>query len=131
MEALTLKLKIATLWILAGVATYRCTSYLDPGLTEELLTGTWAQFQTPAVLMFYTLEWLIPLAMAFVTFTLKDAANRWVNLVLGVVFTLLNIGHLVLHFGFPTAHGILIVASTVVATGLIAWYAWRWPQQQA
>lgn len=129
METLTLKLKIATLWILAGVATYRCTSLLDPGVVEEILAGEAAQYQTPAVLLLFTLLWLIPLAMAFVTFILKDVANRWVNLVLGVVLTLLNIGHLVLHFGFPTAHGLLIVASTVVATGLIAWYAWRWPQQ--
>lgn len=119
------------LWILTGVATYRCTSFLDPGLTEELLAGTWAQYQTPGVLLLFTLAWLIPLAMAFVTFTLKDVANRWVNFVLGVVLTLLNIYHLVEHLGFPTAHGLLIVASTVVATGLIAWYAWRWPQQQA
>lgn len=131
METLTLKLKIAMLWILAGVATFRCTSELEPGAIEDILAGETAQYQTPGVLFLFTLLWLIPLAMAFVTFILKDVANRWVNFVVGVVLTLLNIYHLSIHVEFPSAHGLLIVASTVVATGLITWYAWRWPQQQA
>jgi len=63
--------------------------------------------------------------------TLKDSANRWVNFVLGIIFTLLNIGHLIEHLAEPSVQQILILGSTVVATALIAWYAWKWPKQEA
>jgi hypothetical protein len=41
-------------------------------------------------------NWLIPLVMAFLSVTLKDLANRRVNLVIGGIFTLLSIIHLII-----------------------------------
>jgi hypothetical protein len=84
------------------------------------------------MLLFDALFWLIPLVMAFLSVTLRDTADRWVNMILGGIFTVLNIGHLIMaisHFGLAV-HQILIVGSTVVATALIFWYALRWPGQK-
>jgi multidrug transporter EmrE-like cation transporter len=66
--------------------------------------------------------------MAFLVLTLKDKTNRWTNIILGIVFTVLNIVHLIMHFTLVplTVHQVLIVGSTVVFTALIAWYAWKW-----
>jgi hypothetical protein len=130
MKTLTLKLRIAMLWIFTAVAAYRCVHILDPGVIEELLAGELVRYQSPGILMVFTLLWLVPLAMAFLTATLRGAANRWTNIVLGIVFTLLNIYHLIEHLGFPAVHQLLIVGSTVVATALIVWYAWKWPAQE-
>jgi hypothetical protein len=130
MENLTLlKLKLSVLWIIMGVAFYRCTSFLDPGEIERIIAGEYATlFQTPEMLLIITLQWLIPLLMAYLSLTLKDKTNRWTNIILGIVFTGLNIVHLIIHFTLlaPTVHQVLIVGSTVVVTALITWYAWKW-----
>ena len=91
-------------------------------------------------LLFEALFSLIPLWLAFLAMTLKGSCNRWVNLVLGIVFTVMNIFHFFScgvplgegsPMAEPTAHHILLVGSTVVFTALIAWYAWKWPKQEA
>ena len=57
-------------------------------------------------------------------------------LVLGLAFTCLNAFHFFLcgvplmqggPVPEPAAYHILLVGSTVVATALIGWYAWKWP----
>ena len=86
----------------------------------------------PGMLLFLALFcWWGPLVMAVLSLSLKDSANRWTNFILGIIFTLLNIFHLTEHFAQPSVHQILIVGSTVVVTALIAWYAWKWPKQEA
>jgi len=68
--------------------------------------------------------------MAVLSVTLKDLANRWANMILGIVFTVLNIFHLVEHLAQPSVHQLLIIGSTVVVTALIFWYALKWPKQE-
>ena len=124
-----LKIKLSVLWIINAVAGYRCTAYFESGVIESIQAGEWAAFQTPAGMLFVTSQWLIPFFMAFLVLTLKDKTNRWTNIIFGIVFTVLNIVHLILHFTIPaifTVHQILIVGSTVVFTVLIVWYAWKW-----
>jgi len=104
---------------------------MDPGVIEQIMAGEMAQFQTPGMQLLVALSTLIPLTMAFLSVTLRDVANRWANIILGIVFTVLNIYHLTIHFAEPSAHSFLIVGSTIVATALIAWYAWKWPKQEA
>jgi len=124
---MSLKIRLSVLWIFMGVAFYRCTSYLDPGVIEQILTGEAAKWQSPEMLLLVALSWLIPFTMAFLSVTLRDSPNRWANIILGIVFTGLNIYHLTIHLAQPSAHGILIVCSTIVVTALIAWYSWNWP----
>jgi hypothetical protein len=130
MERLTWKIRISVLWLFMAVAmsAHSILAFMDPAAMEEL-----GEMQMSAgMFVFMALFWLIPLIMAFLSLTLKDSANRWANIVLGIVFTLLNIWHLVEHLTTALAvHQILIIASTVVVTALIAWYAWKWPRQVA
>ena len=130
MESMSLKIRLSVLWIFMGVAFPRCTSYLNPGVIEKILAGEMAVYQSPEMLLLGALAWLIPFAMAFLSVTLRDSPNRWANIILGIVFTGLNIGHLTIHLAEPDAHDILIVGSTIVVTALIAWYAWKWPKQE-
>ena len=130
MENLALKIRLSVLWIFMAVAFYRCTHYLDPGVIEEILAGMHAQWQSPEMLLLVALFWLISFTMAFLSVTLKDSPNRWANIILGIVFTVFNIYHITIHLADPTAHQLLIVASTVLAAVLIVWYAWKWPKQE-
>jgi hypothetical protein len=140
MEMLRWKTRIAVLWILAAVAmsAHMILMSFDPVVMQK--AAKWAATAGQGTWVFAALFWLVPLWLAFVSVTIKDPANRWVNLVVAVIFTILNIWHFFgcgvpllkgSPFEEPVAHHILLVASTAVATGLIAWYAWKWPRQEA
>jgi hypothetical protein len=78
--------------------------------------------------LFLAFFWLIPFLMAFLTVTLKDKPNRWANIIIGVVFVVLNFVHFVEHAMEPTAHQLIIVGATVIGALLIVYYAWNWPE---
>jgi len=132
MEVLRWKTRIAILWVFMAVAmsTHSIMGFMEPGRIEDIMTGEIEGMAlTTGRLIFMILFWLIPLWMAFVTMTLKGKSNRWVNFVLGIVFTLLNIWHFIEHLASPVQ--MLIVGSTVAVAVLIAWYAWKWPKQES
>jgi predicted membrane channel-forming protein YqfA (hemolysin III family) len=130
MERLTWKIRISVLWLFMAVAmsAHSVLAFMERDVVEQM----WEMQMGAGMLVFMALFWLVPLIMAALSLTLEDSANRWTNIVLGIVFTLLNIWHLVEHLTTaPAAHQILIIASTVIVTALIAWYAWKWPKQEA
>ena len=128
MEILRWKIRIALLWLFMAVAmsAHSVLSFMDPGAMEKLA----AMEMGPGMMLFMAIFWWVPLVMAVLSISLKDSANRWTNMVLGIVFTLLNLGHFIEHVAEPSAEQILIVGSTVVVTAFIAWYAWKWPKQE-
>ena len=132
MEILRWKTRIAVLWVLMAVAmsAHGIMGLLEPGMIEEAMSGELEGLAlTPGVLVFMTLFWLVPLWLAFFSMTVKGSSNRWVNFILGIIFVILNLWHFSEHLASPAQ--ILIIGSTVVATALIAWYAWTWPKQEA
>ena len=132
MEILTVKGRIAVLWVFGAVAMSAHSVLLitEPGGLEWMISQSEAMGSAAFLLVRALLRW-IPLVMAFLSMTLKDSANRWTNMILGVVFTVFNIYHLTLPCVGSRAHQWLIVGSTVVVTALIAWYAWNWPKEEA
>ena len=131
MNNLLLKIRLSILWIFIAVAGYRCTSFWDQGIIERIISGELTDYMTAGMLLFVAIYWLIPFLMAFLTMTLKDSANRWANIIVGVVFVVLNLYHFVEHAMVePTVHQLLIVGATFVAALLIVWYAWSWSAQE-
>jgi len=128
MEILRWKTRIAVLWVFMAVAmsAHSILYFMEPGAVAEVE----GMQLSAGMLLFMALFWWVPLVMAVLSLTLKDSANRWVNFILGIVFTILNIVHLTEHLAQPSAHQILFIGSTIVVTGLIAWFAWRWPKPQ-
>ena len=130
MEILRRKTRIAVLWVFMAVAmsAHGLLVAMVPGGLEKAISEV--ESMGSGMLVFMALFWLVPLWLAFVSMTLKGSANRWVNFILGIIFTLLNIWHFTEHVAEPAVEQILIIGSTVVVTALIAWYAWRWPKQK-
>ena len=142
MEYLRWTVRIAVLWLIAAEA---CSAHMimvtiDP-VSERLMLEGGATVNAFGWL-FGAIYWLIPVSMAFVTMSVKGSANRWANLVLGIIGTLLGIYHFFMcgvpvsfipqgPVAGPTAHHILLLAAALAATALITWYAWRWPKQEA
>jgi hypothetical protein len=128
MEILRWKSRIAVLWIFMAVAmsAHAVLSFMVPELVEE----TWEMEMGAGMMLLMALFWWVPMVMAVLSLTLKDSANRWANFIVGIVFTILNIVHLMEHLAEPSADMILLIGSTIVVTALIAWFAWRWPKPQ-
>ena len=75
----------------------------------------------------------VPLAIVqalMVLFSLVGRAKlmRWVNVIMALVFLLFNVGFLAeAHVGWEY----LLGAGYLLFNGLIVWYAWKWPKQEA
>jgi len=129
MGNLALKTRISVLWLFMAVAmsAHGVLAFMEPGAMEQI-----GEMQISAgMFLFMSLFWWVPLVMAVLSVTLKDLANRWANMILGIVFTVLSIFHLTEHLAQSSVHQILIIGSTVVVAALIFLYALRWPKQEA
>ena len=122
-------MRISVLWIFYAVAM--SAHYVMLVFEPDVLQKTGAGAGTRLAIGEAFTNWLIPLTMAFLSVTLGDLANRYLNMVLSGLFTLLGIIHIVVcpivHISKkPSVHQLLICISTVVVTALIFWYAWNW-----
>jgi len=133
MEELTLKVKIAVLWIFlaVGMSATMLLLLMAPGTIEEVIAGEMGGMKiSEGVLFMFSLFWLVPLAMAFFSVILKRAANRVLNIALGLFFAVFYIvdmsGHISRGELFFTH---LVVGGVgVIVAALIFLYALRWPK---
>ena len=96
----------------------------------------------PGVLHFSQGAWLgiailmeIPITMILLSRILKPTANRWANIVAGVIETaavlLTSFILPILHLMGASSYYVFFGAIEVACTSLIVWYAWRWPRETA
>jgi len=128
---LGLKTKLAVLWIFTAVIMLANTMlyFLVPGVIDEIRAGKIVGMragQELLLIMAITYFW-VPLVMAVLSLTLKDKANRLANVILGIFyvgFILFELTMNIITVAYP--YVILTDVSAVVATALIARYAWKW-----
>ena len=126
-------IRISALWIFLAVANsaHYVMLFFEPDILQKTLPEEMNSATKRLAIVEALSSWLIPLAMAFLSVTLGDLANRYLNMVLGGFYTLLSVIHTarcpMVHISNkPSVHQLLIVGSTVVVTALIFWYAWTW-----
>ena len=121
------KLKISALW----VAITLCYLYgdvftiLKPGVVQEMLDGK--TLMTQGMLLAAAITMAIPSVMVFVSLVLKPKLNRWANVVLGVIYSIIMLITMLGAFG---AYYVFLGIVETVMTATIVWYAWNWPKQQ-
>jgi uncharacterized membrane protein len=71
---------------------------------------------------------LIPAVMIFLSLALKPKVGRWANIILGVLYTAVNISNLI---GETWAFYLLYGVVEIALTFLIVWYAWQWHPSEA
>jgi len=122
-------IKISVLWLIGEVTllTFLVLEFMEQGVMEGILAGNMRGLSLgPGTLLFYAVSLLIPLVMAFLSLTLKYSLNRLVNIILGVIYTLLYLGDLIAHLKVPYAYAILMGIASVLTQLLIVWHAWTW-----
>lgn len=68
--------------------------------------------------------------MAFITVTVRGSANPWTNIIMGLVFAVFYVFHLLGHIvqrHLPIEAPVLCLL-TIFVPAAIVWYAWRWPK---
>ena len=132
---LTWKLRITVLWIFLAICQTAGMALLmlEPGVIRDLMDGQLygANTHSAAVQINTALFFLAPMAVAYLTLVLKDAASRWMNAVLGAITAFTTISILI---GQPSGTSAGVNVVTIVASLvalLIVWHAWKWPRRVA
>ncbi len=123
------KFKLSALW----ATTVLCYIYGDlfgffkQQKLTEILAGKAGTIGTQAGLLAAALSVAIPSVMVILSLVLKPNVSRWLNIILGIVYTIFIL------VTMPGAwmYYILLGVIEAVLTLLIVWYAWHWPKQLA
>lgn len=125
------KIKVAGLWVaLMFFYLYRdVLGFMEPGHVEDLLAGELAGVRmTQAVLLGSAVLMAIPSVMVFLSLALKAKANRWANVILGIVHIgilagTFFVGEISALYAFYAVVEFLLIV-------LIVWHARKWPKPE-
>lgn len=123
------KLKLAGLWT-SLVLCYLYGDYFGlykPGKLQGMLDGIGVAGAptTQGVLLGASILMAVPSVMVFLSLVLKPRANRWMNMILGVIYTVIM---LVTMWGASWKFYVFLGTVEVALTATIVWYAWNWPR---
>lgn len=124
------KLKLSALW--AGMMLLYIyadiLSLFRPGQIKAMMDGLMGPFPVTQVsLLTAALLMIIPAGMVFLSLALTPKVSRWANIILGIVYTLVNINNLI---GETWAFYLSFCAVEIACSLLIVWHAWKWAGPQ-
>ena len=123
---INVKLKLSALWVaLMLIYIYAdILSFFKVGAIENMVEGFMGPFPvTQGSLLSASILMMIPAVMVFLSLTLKSKVNRWVNIIIGLLYTFVSIGNLI---GETWAFYIFFGLVEIVLTILIVGFAWKW-----
>ena len=124
---INVKMKLSALWVaLMLIYIYAdILSNFKPGAIEKMMGGFMGPFPvTQGSLLSASILMIIPAVMVFLSLALKSKANRWVNIILGVLYTFVNIGNSIGEASW--IFYMFFVVVEIALTLLIVWNAWKW-----
>jgi hypothetical protein len=123
---ISVKLKLSALWA-ALMLLYIYADHFSlfrAGQIEEMISGRIGPFPvTQGSLLVFSIMMMIPAVMVFLSLALKPTVSRWANIILGVLYTCVNISNLI---GETWVYYVFFGVVELVLTSLIVWYAWKW-----
>ncbi len=122
------KLKIALLWT-SLMFLYIYNDYFSlylPGRIERIASGHMGPLgqASEAILVGVSTMLAVPALMVFLSVALPAIISRWSNVILGLVYTLIE----VMTFNGPALFYKIVVGLEILLTALIVWCAIRWPK---
>ena len=121
------KMKLSALWVALMLLYIYADifSLFKTGAIEKMMEGFMGPFPvTQGSLLSASILMIIPAVMVFLSLTLKHQVNRWANLILGVLYTLVNLSNMIGEASWFFYMSFVVVEITL--TVLIVWFAWRW-----
>ena len=127
---INIKIKLAALW----TATTFCYLYGDyfelytPGKVESLISGE-NVLNSPLMLFIASIILAIPPLMIFLSLVLKPTINRILNIVFGLLFTIMMVLTAIDSFTpWYTFYVFLAIVEAILSI-IIVWKAFKWPRQ--
>ena len=121
------KIKLSALWV-ALMLTYLLGDVLRI-FSGDFIAGDMGGIQVnPAMYLGMAVLFVIPICMVVLSLTLKDSVNRWVNIIVAILFFVINLIGLPT---YPSAYDQFLISVGLVFNILVVWYAWKWPKQDA
>jgi len=126
-----IRVRLSVLWLVATLNyiyadVFFCIDVLGSGRRGQ---GMVLHF-SPGAWLVIAIFMEIPIAMILLSRILKPAANRWANIVAGIIETaavlLTSFILPILHLMGASSYYMFFGAVEVVLTSLIVWYAWTW-----
>lgn len=125
-----IKIKLAALWT-SVVFCYLYGDYFElytPDKVESLLTGT-NVLDSPTKLLIASVTLAIPSLMVALSILLTPKVNRFLNVLIGMVFTLMMISIGVNSFTPWYGFYVFLAFLESLLTFTIVWLAWNWPKE--
>ena len=98
-----------------------------PGALEDVIAGKMGPFPVTQGSLFAAMVLMtIPSLMVFLSLALPAKANRWTNVVVGILYIVVVVGNVV---GESWAFYLFGSVVEIVLLALVVWYAWKWPKQ--
>jgi len=103
--------------------------FYTPGIIEGVVSGEVGGIPITQGFLFVMAIWMaLPSLMVFLSLVLKANANRWVNIIAGilslaVLIATFLVGDISLRYTFQAILEVLLIVA-------IIWQAWKWPQQR-
>ena len=129
---INVKIKLSALWITLMLFYIYAdiVGFYSPGNIEKVVSGEIGGIQITEGFLFVMAIWMaIPSVMVFLSLTLKAIANRWVNIIIGIV-SIVVLGATFFAGEFSARYTFQAIVEGVLIV-LIVWYAWTWPKQQS
>lgn len=125
---INIKIKLAGLWV-SLVLCYIYGDYFGlytPNTLEDIIAGKMGPLGnvTEGILVGVSVMMSIPSLMVFLSLVLKPKISRWLNIIFGIIYTLIMIITIPGSWFYYIYFGIIEIAITLA----IVWYAWRWPK---
>ena len=129
--AIPVKLKISALWASAMFCYIYADFFMlhEPGRLANMNAGILAPFglATAAIMLGVSVMMVIPSVMVFLSLVLPPSVNRWANMALGAIYTIIIILTMI---GAPLFY-LFFGTVEVMLTAAIVWYGWTWPRTAA
>jgi hypothetical protein len=124
------RLKLSALWC-SVMFCYIYGDYFElyqPGKLQGMMSAKTALGAvTQGALMGMATVMAVPSLMVFLSLVLPPRVNRWLNIILGVVYTIIMVLAIQGSWYFYIFFGLVEIALTIS----IVWYAWTWPRHSA
>ena len=126
-----MKVRLSTLWVCAlfNYVYADIHSLIDPTTLKEIMTGYVGSLHvTQGFLLGSAILIETAIAMVLLSRVLGYRANRWANIIIGVLHTAAVIMSVFAGGTTPALYYMFFAAIEIGCTLLIVWYAWRWTQ---
>ena len=115
-------IKISGLWV-ALMLTYLLGDVLRIYSGDLKVGEIGGKQMTQAMWLGIAILMAIPIFMVFLSLTLQQPVNRWVNIIVAVFFFIFNLIGLPT---YPSAYDKFLIVVGLVFNALTVWYAWQW-----